>query len=148
MSRIQRRNPCVYAANKTIGLLVPDTGNPYYCQVLQGAEAEAQACGYDILLVNTALDPHREREAICGVLRCRVDGLLIILAFRDQVIEEVRNIVGRRNVVALIGEAATIDNRLDSVRSDHAWCCPADDGAPPHLDIVVSASCSVWRVRR
>jgi LacI family transcriptional regulator len=107
-------------ANKTIGLLVPDTGNPYYWQLLQGAEAEAQACGYDILLVNTALDPHREREAVRAVLRRRVDGLLIILAFRDQVIEEVRNIVGRRNAVVLIGEAATIDNRLDSVRSDHA----------------------------
>jgi LacI family transcriptional regulator len=107
-------------ANKTIGLLVPDTGNPYYWQLLQGAEAEAQACGYDILLVNTALDPNREREAVRGVLRHRVDGLLIILAFRDYVIEEVRDIVGRRNAVVLIGEAATIDIRLDSVRSDHA----------------------------
>jgi LacI family transcriptional regulator len=106
--------------NKTIGLLVPDTGNPYYWQLLQGAESEAQACGYDILMVNTALDPNREREAVRAVLRRRVDGLLIILAFQDHVVEEVRRIVGRRNAVVLIGEATKIDERLDSVRSDHA----------------------------
>lgn len=106
--------------NKTIGLLVPDTGNPYYWQLLQGAENEAHLCGYDILLVNTALDPIREREAVRAVLRRRVDGLLIILAFHGQVTEDVRNILGRGDAVVLIGDAATIDERLDSVRSDHA----------------------------
>lgn len=106
--------------SKTIGLLVPDTGNPYYWSLLQGAEAEAHSCGYDILLVNTALDPTREREAVRAVLRRRVDGLLIILAFLDRVAEEVRNVVGRRHSVVLIGDAATIDTSVDSVRSDHA----------------------------
>lgn len=106
--------------NRTIGLLVPDTGNPYYWSLLQGAETEAHSCGYDILLVNTALDPNREREAVRAVLRRRVDGLLIILAFHDRVAEEVRNVVGRHNAVVLIGDAATIDTSVDSVRSDHA----------------------------
>ncbi len=106
--------------SKTIGLLVPDTGNPYYWSLLQGAETEAHSCGYDILLVNTALDPIREREAVRAVLRRRVDGLLIILAFHDRVAEEVRNVIGRRNAVVLIGDAATIDTNVDSVRSDHA----------------------------
>ncbi len=107
--------------SKTIGLLVPDTRNPYYWQLLQGAETEARACGYDILLVNTALDPEREREAVRAVLRRRVDGLLIILAFfQEHVNDEVRNAIGRHNAVVLIGDAATIDERLDSVRSDHA----------------------------
>lgn len=106
--------------SKTIGLLVPDTGNPYYWSLLQGAEAEAHSCGYDILLVHTALDPVRERDAIRAVLRRRVDGLLIILAFHDRVAEEVRNVVGRRNPVVLIGEAAMLDANVDSVQSDHA----------------------------
>lgn len=106
--------------SKTIGLLVPDTGNPYYWQLLQGAETEARACGYDLLLVNTALDPAREREAIRAVLRRRVDGLLIILAFHDRVADEVRNVIDRCNAVVLIGDGATIDRSLDSVRSDHA----------------------------
>jgi len=106
--------------NHTIGLLVPDTGNPYYWQLLQGAETEAHLCGYDILLVNTALDPIRECDAIRAVLRRRVDGLLIILAFHDRVAEEVRNVIGRHNPVVLIGDAATIDTSVDSVRSDHA----------------------------
>ncbi len=107
--------------SKTIGLLVPDTRNPYYWQLLQGAEAEARACGYDILLVNTALDPEREREAVRTVLRRRVDGLLLILAFfQEHVTDEVRSAIGRHNAVVLIGDAANIDERLDSVRSDHA----------------------------
>ncbi|MGC8779884.1 MAG: LacI family DNA-binding transcriptional regulator [Anaerolineae bacterium] len=106
--------------SRTIGLLVPDTGNPYYWQLLRGAESEAHLCGYDILLVHTALDPTREREAVRAVLRRRVDGLLIILAFHDRVAEEVRNVVDRRHPVVLIGDTATIDTTVDSVRSDHA----------------------------
>ncbi len=40
--------------------------------------------------------------------------------FHDHVIEEVREIVGRRNAVVLIGEATHLEDQLDSVRSDHA----------------------------
>ena len=42
-----------------------------------------------------------------------------------------RDIVGRRNAVVLIGEATTIDNRLDSVRSDDAGGARQMMDAPP-----------------
>ena len=48
---------------------VPDIANPFFAQILQGAEDAAQAVGYAVLLGDTQHQPDREERyahALCG----------------------------------------------------------------------------------
>ena len=61
----------------TIGLLVSDSANPFYAEILLGAEQEALSVGYSLILCNTYRSRDGEREKI-GMLRERcTDGIII-----------------------------------------------------------------------
>jgi LacI family transcriptional regulator len=67
----------------TIGMIVPDIGNPFFPMVVRGAEDAAQKHGYNLLLCNSddALD--KEERAIELLLSKRVDGILLTKAAED-----------------------------------------------------------------
>ncbi len=62
---------------KTIGVVIPDSANPFYSEVLKGIEGEAKKCNYQIILTNTERDYKNERESIFALIKRRIDGLLI-----------------------------------------------------------------------
>src|SRR5690606_41215066 len=43
-------------------ITVPDIGNPFFAQILKGAEEAAQAAGYAVLLGDTQHQPEREER--------------------------------------------------------------------------------------
>ena len=45
-------------------ILVPDFGNPFYGDILDGMDMESRLCGYNLLQVSTYFEQSREREAI------------------------------------------------------------------------------------
>lgn len=57
--------------SKTIGLLVPDITNPFFPEVIRGAEDAASAAGYNLLLSNVVENSKREEELIEALLRHR-----------------------------------------------------------------------------
>ncbi|MBI4461553.1 MAG: LacI family DNA-binding transcriptional regulator, partial [Acidobacteria bacterium] len=61
----------------TIGIIVPDIANPFFPQIVRGAEDTAQKGGYSILLCNS--DDQREKEELYLelLLSKRVDGILL-----------------------------------------------------------------------
>ncbi|MDN4476868.1 LacI family DNA-binding transcriptional regulator [Demequina sp. SYSU T00192] len=61
----------------TIGLLVPDLGNPYFSEIIKGASSRARAGALPIFVSDTDEDVAREREAIAS-LRATTDGLLLV----------------------------------------------------------------------
>ncbi len=61
----------------TIGLLVPDIGNPFVTEVVRGAEDAAYAAGYHILLCSSYLDAAREAQYMRSLLDKRVEGILM-----------------------------------------------------------------------
>jgi LacI family transcriptional regulator len=65
---------------KTLGMVVSDITNPFFPQVIRGAESEASLHGYSIITFNT--DDQLEREKhILGLFRSRrVDGILLVVA--------------------------------------------------------------------
>ena len=63
--------------SRTLGLLVPDIGNPYVTEVVRGAEDAAYAAGYHILLCNSYLDATREVQYMRSLLDKRVEGILM-----------------------------------------------------------------------
>lgn len=61
----------------TIGIIVPDSSNPYFSALCTAAEACAAEYGYRVILTNTLHDPEDERDAVERMIAQRVDGMLI-----------------------------------------------------------------------
>ena len=67
----------------TIGMIVPDIGNPFFPIVVRGAEDAAQKHGYNLLLCNSDDSPDKEEKSIELLLSKRVDGILLTKAVGD-----------------------------------------------------------------
>lgn len=61
----------------TLGMLVPDITNPFFSEIIKGAEEAALARGYNLILCNTEDEPEREAAYLDLLRRRQVDGLLI-----------------------------------------------------------------------
>lgn len=57
---------------------VPDIANPFFAQILQGAEEAAQAAGYAVLLGDTQHQPDREERYAQMLPRNEADGLIVL----------------------------------------------------------------------
>ncbi len=57
---------------------VPDIANPFFAQILQGAEEAAQAVGYAVLLGDTQHRPEREERYAQMLRRNEADGLIVL----------------------------------------------------------------------
>ncbi|MGE0131655.1 MAG: LacI family DNA-binding transcriptional regulator [Blastocatellales bacterium] len=64
-----------------IGMVVPDITNPFFTEVVQGAETEALQNGYSLILCNTGEDSQREQNQLSTLFSRRVDG--VVLACTD-----------------------------------------------------------------
>jgi LacI family transcriptional regulator len=62
----------------TIGLIVPDNGNPFYAELARAIEDESFSRGHALLLGNSGDDPAREESYIQTFLDRQVDALLLI----------------------------------------------------------------------
>lgn len=63
--------------SRTIGLIVPHIGHPFYASVFQGAQARLREAGYRLILVDSGEEPDQVAEAISTLLDHWVDGILI-----------------------------------------------------------------------
>jgi len=64
----------------TLGLVVPDITNPFFPEIVRGAEDTAAARGYSVILCNTVEDPVRERAVLELLESKRVDGIILCSA--------------------------------------------------------------------
>ena len=61
----------------TLGLIVTNITNPFYPEIVRGAEDAAQHMGSSIILCNAAEDPEREIAYLDLLLERRVDGVIV-----------------------------------------------------------------------
>jgi LacI family transcriptional regulator len=75
--------------SQMIGLLVPDIANPFFPEIILGAERVFSEAGFRLLLGNTDEDPEKERSYV-ELLRANVvEGLMLATAFtQDETVEE------------------------------------------------------------
>ena len=64
----------------TVGIVVPDIGNPFFPEIIKGAELAARARGFTLLTCNVVEDPEREAEVLATLLERRVDGVIVCSA--------------------------------------------------------------------
>src|SRR3989442_10676723 len=63
-----------------IGMIVPDIANPFWPEVVRGAEDQAHAAGYSLLLASSDDDQKKEEVYLNLFLSKRVDGILLAKA--------------------------------------------------------------------
>lgn len=61
----------------TLGLVVPDIGNPFFSEITRGADSAAHTAGYSLLLGDAFEDPEREADVLCTLEGKRVDGIVL-----------------------------------------------------------------------
>ncbi len=59
----------------TIGVVINDITNPFYSMVVKGAESEAKACGYSLILVSNE-NPETELHQLQMLHDKQVDGII------------------------------------------------------------------------
>ena len=62
----------------TLGVLLPNSANPFFAEVLLGIENACFERGYNIIMGNASDDPQRELEYLQVLLSRQVDGILLI----------------------------------------------------------------------
>ncbi|HEY4048736.1 MAG TPA: LacI family DNA-binding transcriptional regulator [Acidobacteriaceae bacterium] len=62
---------------RVVGIILPDVTNPFFPEVIVGAEEIARAAGYSVILCNANEDPEQEQQQLNILFSHRVDGVLI-----------------------------------------------------------------------
>lgn len=62
---------------KIVGVVLEDTTNLFFAEVLEGIEAAARKYGYRLILMNTQTNLEKQKEAIYTLMEHRVEGILI-----------------------------------------------------------------------
>ncbi len=63
--------------SRIVGVILADSANPFYSEVLKGIEAASKEYGYNIILINSERNYEQETSAINILLSRRIDGLLL-----------------------------------------------------------------------
>jgi LacI family transcriptional regulator len=68
-------------STKTIALIVPDLGNPHFCEYATGIEEAARALGYHLVISSTTMNDEYAVDIFKDFARRRFDGLIIASSF-------------------------------------------------------------------
>ncbi len=68
----------VTGRTRTLGMVVPDIANPFFSELVRGAEAAAMAAGYMTIVCSSELDPDLEDRCVEVLSDKRVDSLLYL----------------------------------------------------------------------
>ena len=98
--------------SKTIGLLIPDTHNPHYWNIIEGVDEIITQHQYSLLLTSIRLDIERERHGMQMLLQQKVDGLIVTPIFADNTDMIVKHVTTTNPPIVTLG--TTITN-IDSV---------------------------------
>jgi LacI family transcriptional regulator len=99
----------------TVGVVVPDITNPFFPEVIQGAENEARGNGYSVILCNTNEDGVLEKHYLRSLFSRRVDGAMLCstlpYAGEHLLRERFPVVLVDRTIPGFVGGMVTTDNR-------------------------------------
>lgn len=100
----------------TIGLLVPNSVNPYFAELARGIEDGCERNGYCVILCNSDDNPQKQRSYLRVLLEKRIDGLIVASAGQDPDLLE--SLASVRTPMVIVDRALEgVD--ADLVRIDH-----------------------------
>jgi LacI family transcriptional regulator len=103
-------------ATATIGLVVPNSTNPYFAELARGIEDGCSRNGYCVFFCNSDDDPAKQRNYLRVLQEKRIDGLIVASAGDDavlaQALADAREplVVVDRNIEGLAADLVQIDH--------------------------------------
>jgi LacI family transcriptional regulator len=102
----------------TLGLLVSDITNPFFSQLVRGAEEAALEQGYLLVTFNTDDQVEREKQVLDVLRGRRVDGILLVVAPSAETPTHIAETMGRGTPIVCLDrlppgisiDAVTVDN--------------------------------------
>ncbi|KAB0489758.1 LacI family DNA-binding transcriptional regulator [Pseudomonas vancouverensis] len=102
----------------TIGLLVPNSLNPYFAELARGIEDYCERNGYCVILCNSDDNPQKQRSYLRVLLEKRIDGLIVASAGGDSGLA--KGLAGVRTPMVIVDRGLDgVD--ADLVRIDHEY---------------------------
>ncbi|KAF0864076.1 LacI family DNA-binding transcriptional regulator [Pseudomonas sp. LD120] len=102
----------------TIGLLVPNSLNPYFAELARGIEDYCERNGYCVILCNSDDNPQKQRNYLRVLLEKRIDGLIVTSAGGDSGLAQ--GLAGVRTPMVIVDRGLEgLD--ADLVRIDHQY---------------------------
>jgi len=102
----------------TIGLLVPNSLNPYFAELARGIEDYCERNGYCVILCNSDDNPDKQRSYLRVLLEKRIDGLIVASAGGDSGL--VQGLAGVKTPMVIVDRGLEgVD--ADLVRIDHEY---------------------------
>ncbi|CAN7629064.1 LacI family DNA-binding transcriptional regulator [Pseudorhodoferax sp. LjRoot39] len=71
------------SATNTLGMLIPNSSNPYFAEIVRGIEDRCFGAGYNLVLCNTDDEPRRQGMVLQVLAERRVDGLIVVSSGED-----------------------------------------------------------------
>jgi DNA-binding LacI/PurR family transcriptional regulator len=90
-------------STRTMAMLIPDIGSPFYARVVRGVEDRMKKAGYSLLLGNTYNDPEEQSRYLKIFRSQQADGFLVFMAAGDE--SELEKLVRGRKPVVFVGRA-------------------------------------------
>jgi len=102
----------------TIGLLVPNSLNPYFAELARGIEDYCERNGYCVILCNSDDNPEKQRSYLRVLLEKRIDGLIVASAGGDSGLAQ--GLAGVKTPMVIVDRGLDgVD--ADLVRIDHEY---------------------------
>lgn len=89
----------------TLGMLVPNSTNPFFAEVLQGVEEACYARGYSLILCHSDNKADRQLTHLNTLIKKRVDALIVMTTHEDPVLDEQLSILPKLPMVVLDAQA-------------------------------------------
>ena len=100
----------------TLGLVLPDSANPFFAEISRSIEDEAFKEGYSVFLCNTELDTQRELFYVDVLSKKQVDGIIFVAA-GDQA--DSLDFLVRRNMPVVMIDRYLPNVEVDAVLTDN-----------------------------
>ena len=101
----------------TLGLVIPDITNPFFPEIVSGAEDAASQAGYSLMLFNTNENAEREQKALHMLEDASADGVIIC---SSRLPTNTLELLLRRHSAVVLVNRTTPDGLASSVRVDDA----------------------------
>jgi LacI family transcriptional regulator len=97
-------------STSTIGLVVPNSTNPFFAELARGIEDECERNGYCVLLCNSDDNPVKQRNYLRVLQEKRIDGIIVASVGIDGALAE--GLTGARVPVV------TVDRSIEGLSTD------------------------------
>lgn len=102
----------------TLGLIVPDTANPFFGELAKGVEDVGFQNGYNVILCNSDYNLERERSYVVVLQAKQVDGLIFIPCSAKT--DHVRQLLAKTRGPVVTADRQTPELATDSITADNS----------------------------